>query len=105
MIEIPILDHTDQQFGITLSSRRLTFRVRYNQSTDRWALDLSVDDLPVLKGKRIVAGVDMLAAHDLGVGAVFAFSETGAAPNRDNLPAGLIKLYGATAAEIEEARA
>lgn len=106
MIELPVLDEADQQFGAILTNRRVTIRLRYNRTTDRWAFDLSIDDLPVLRGRRIVLGVDLLAAFDFGIGAIFAFPAVeGALPNRTGLPAGRVKLYHATDDEIAAALA
>jgi len=106
MIEFPITDAADQQFGAVLNNRRVTLRLRYNVTTDRWSFNLSIDDTPVLHGRRIVQGVDLLAAFDFGIGAIFAYStDESSEANRDNLPSGVVRLYHATAAEIEAATA
>lgn len=104
MIRFEIADQADQQFAAILDRRRVTIRLRYNVSIDRWSLDLSIDDLPVLRGRRIVEGVDLLAPYGFGIGAIFAVAERpGLEPNRENLPRGIVRLYHATAAEIAEA--
>jgi len=106
MIQFPITDVADQQFGAVLNNRRVTLRIRYNVTTDRWSFNLSIDDTPVLHGRRVVQGVDLLAAFNFGIGAIFAFADNeGAEANRDNLPSGVVRLYHATAAEIEAATA
>ena len=106
MIEFPILDEADQQFGAVLNNRRVTLRVRYNTTTDRWSLDVSIDNTPVLHGRRVVAGVDLLLPFSLGIGAVFAVPvKDGEVPNRAGLPGGRVKLYHASEAEIGEALA
>lgn len=104
MKEFPITDAADQQFGAVLNDRRVTIRVRYNPTTDRWSFDLSIDDVPVLYGRRIVTGVDLLRAFNFGVGLIFAVAVTGTAvPNRSSLPAGLVRLYYASTEEAESA--
>lgn len=103
MIELPIIDEPKQRFSHLLNGRRVTFDVWYSVTSDRWSMDLSVDDAPVLHGRRIVPGVDLLAPFNFGVGIVFAFSEAGAAPNRDNLPLGVVKLYHTTQGEVDAA--
>lgn len=102
MKELSIIDAADQQFGMVLDNRRVTIRVRYNPTSERWSFDLSVDDLPVIHGRRIVLGVDLLAPFALGLGAIFAVSTAaGDEPDRDALPAGLVRIYHASAAELE----
>lgn len=97
-----VTNHADQQFGTIINGRRVTFRLRYNPSNHRWSFDLSIDDQPVLHGRRIVTGVDLLAPFNLGLGLVIAAVVTpGAAPDRDALPAGEVRVYHLTQAEAE----
>lgn len=97
-----ITDHADQQFGTVINGRRVTIRLRYNQSNDRWSFDLSIDDKPVLHGRRIVTGVDLLAPFNLGLGMIIAAVVTpGAVPDRNALPAGEVRIYHLTEAEAE----
>lgn len=104
MIEFEVTDAADQQFAAVLQNRRVTIRLRYNVSLDRWSMDVAIDDLPVLHGRRIVTGIDLLAPFGLGIGAIFAMADKpGAVPDRDSLPRGMVKLYHASEAEIEEA--
>lgn len=102
MIRFKIIDAADQQFATILNNRRVTIRLRYNTSSDRWSFDLSIDDTPVIRGRRIVEGIDLLAAFSgVNLGKLFAYSPTGAPPNRENLPAGKIGLYHVTDQELE----
>lgn len=102
MKQFTVIDAADQQFGTILNNRRVTIRLRYNPTTDRWSLDLSIDDLPVLHGQRIVTGVDMLGSYNFGIGMLFAIAtNAGEVPDRDGLPAGLVRLYHATEEEFE----
>lgn len=104
MIVFSIVDAADQQFGTIVNNRRVTIRLRWNLSSGRWSFDLAIDDLPVLTGRRIVTGIDLLAPFDLGIGAIFALSAVpGAQPGRNELPAGDVRLYHATADEIAAA--
>lgn len=103
MIELPIASAADQQFGVILNDRRVTLRLRYNPTTDRWSFDLSVDDLPVIHGRRIVTGIDLLAPFALEIGGIYAVSTAaGDAPSRDALPSGLVRLYHVLDAEKDE---
>jgi hypothetical protein len=106
MIEFTVADEADQQFATVLNNRRVTLRLRYNVTTDRWSFDLSIDDLPVLHGRRIVPGVDLLAPFGFGIGMIFAAAvKPGAEPNRYDLPAGNVRIFHATEAEVEAALA
>lgn len=103
MIEFSISDEADQQFSSVLDNRRVTIRLRFNVSTDRWNMDLSIDDQPVLTGRRIVTGIDLIAPFNLGIGAIFALPENaGAKPDRNNLPRGIVRLYHASVSEVDE---
>lgn len=97
-----VTDHADQQFGTIINGRRVTIRLRYNQSNNRWSFDLSIDDQPVLHGRRIVTGVDLLAPFNLGLGMIVAAQVTpGAVPDRAALPAGEVRIYHLTDADVD----
>lgn len=99
-----IIDAADQQFGTIINGRRVTIRLRYNPTSERWSFDLAIDDRPVLVGRRIVTGVDLLAPFNLGLGVIFAAAVTpGAVPDRQALPAGTVKLFHASDAELAAA--
>lgn len=103
MIEIPVADAPDQEFSVVLSNRRVTFRLRYAPFNERWSLDLSLDDVPVLHGRRIVTGIDLLAGFDFGIGHLIAMpSQDGAndPPGRTQLPSGVVRLYHVTEADL-----
>jgi hypothetical protein len=98
MIEIPIIDAPDQEVAVVLDGRRVTFRFRYNQSSDRWSFDLSRDDQPVLTGRRIILDCDLLAGLHLNLGVLFAAGE--GEPGRDAFPLGAVRLYHASASDV-----
>jgi hypothetical protein len=99
-----IVDYADQQFGAIINQRRVTIRLRYNASNDRWSFDLSIDNLPVLTGRRVVTGVDLLKPFNFGLGVIFAVAVTpGAVPNRAALPAGTVRLFQASDDEVDAA--
>lgn len=103
MIEFDILDTADQKFATTLNSKRVSIRLRYNPTNDRWSFDLSLDGEAVLHGRKVVTGVDLLAPFNFDIGVIFAFSEKSKDPGRTELPTGLVKLYYATREEINAA--
>jgi hypothetical protein len=102
MNRINIRDHADQQFGTIINGRRVTMRIRKNPTTDRCTLDLSIDDQPVLHGRKIVTGVDLLAPFDFGLGVIFAASAVSdTAPTLEALVGGSVRVFSATDAEVE----
>ena len=104
MKQFSIIDAPDQQFAVILNNRRVTIRLRYNSTTDRWSMNLAIDDLPVLYGVRIVTGVDLLEPFNLGIGCIFALAtNAGQNPDREGLPSGRVRLYHATIEEVEAA--
>lgn len=106
MMVFNIIDAADQQFGTIINNQRVTIRLRWNLSSERWSFDLAIDDLPVLTGRRIVCGIDLLSPFNFGIGAIFALPAVpGAEPGREELPAGDVRLYHATQAEIDAERA
>lgn len=106
MIQFRILDEPRQKFSVLLNRRRVTFEIWYSLTSDRWSFDLSVDGAPVLHGRRIVTGVDLLAPFNLGIGILFALPVTpGAVPNRAGLPLGEVRLYHTTREEVDASMA
>lgn len=102
MIQIRVLDEPRQKFSVLLNRRRVTFELWYNLTNDRWSMDLAIDGAPVLHGRRIVTGVDLLAPFNLGIGILFAFPEVaGSVPNRAALPLGTVRLYHTTQEEVD----
>ena len=45
MQEFTIVDAADQQWSAVLDGRRVTMRLRYNVTTNRWNLDLALDEV------------------------------------------------------------
>ncbi|CTQ67109.1 phage baseplate plug family protein [Roseibium alexandrii] len=103
MIRIFLTDNPRQQLSVLMGQRRTTLVVWYSDFTKRWSFDLAVDDAPVLTGRRIVAGVDLLKPFDLGLGVLFV--DAAENPSRNSFIEGTAKLYHATQAEIDAALA
>lgn len=104
MTRFEIIDAADQQFSAILNNRRVTIRLRWNAHANRWMFDLAIDDVPVLNGRRVVAGLDLLAPFKFGLGVIFAAPlKDGTEPDRQALPRGTVRLYHATADEVAAA--
>ena len=96
-----ITNHPDQEFGTIVNNRRVSIRLRYNAVTDRWSFNLSLDDTPILYGRRIVTGIDLLAAYDFGIGMFFAGGNTDKAnPGRTELHLGEVIFFQADESDI-----
>lgn len=101
MIEFTITTASDQKFSTVINNRRVTLRFWYAGFNDRWSFDLAIDGEDVLTGRKVVEGSDLLASFDFGIGVLFAYSEKGNEPGRDQLPQGLVKIYHATQEELD----
>lgn len=102
MRRIPIIDAASQRMGLVLNGRRITLTLTYNPTSERWNLDLAIDAVPVLHGRRIVLKTDLIAPFGLGIGAIFALGHGGAdvPPDYDALVRGAVRLYHATADDL-----
>lgn len=98
-----ISDHADQRFDAILNGQRVSIRLRWNGFIGRWCFDLAVSSTPVLHGRRVVSGVDLLSAFNFGLGLIFTSGST--APGYDELVDGAVKLFHATEAEYQAALA
>lgn len=103
MIQFRILDEPRQKFSVLLNRRRVTFEIWYSRTSDRWSMDLAIDGAPVLHGRRIVTGVNLLAAYNFGIGILIAWPETSPIPNRTALPLGEVRMYHTTQEEVDAA--
>lgn len=100
MKRIIVTNDPDQQFAISISGTRVTMRLRYCPYAQRWSFDMARDDAWIVRGRRIVTGVDLLRATSLAsLGHLFAHAESpGAVPDRAGLSGGAVRLYFADAA-------
>lgn len=103
MIEFNIEDSARQQFSNVINQRRVTIRLQFNGIANRWFFDLAIDGEFVLHGRKIVLGVDLVRNFNFGIGAIFAFSESGVEAVRDNLHNGTVRLFSASQSEIDAA--
>ena len=91
--EIPVIAEEWQQLSTTLARQDCDITIRYDDRANRWALDLVVNGKPVLAGRFIHLGVDLLQRLRLDMGMLFAVSwEAGAEPGWTELPAGRVRL-------------
>ena len=93
--ELPITSAPSQAFTTTLSGQRCDFVVNYSTWANRWSFDLAVEGVSVLAGRRIVTGVDLVAPFRLGLGSIIAaaWGDQLAVPDRETLPAGVVRLF------------
>lgn len=93
-------DSADQKFSTIISRRRVTLRVRYNHTSERWSFDLALDGDYILHGRRIVLNTDLIGPFDFGIGALFAYSDNRDSPSRHELVDGRVCIFHATKEEL-----
>lgn len=98
-----IADAADQRFDIIVSGQRVSIRLRWNETSQAWSMGLSISTVPKIEGRKIVGGVNLLAAFNLGIGGIFADGD--GPPSYDQLVTGARKIYHATDEELAAARA
>lgn len=103
MIAFKVTNDPDQRFSTVINEQRVTLRLWYANFSDRWSMDVSIDGTPVLNGRRLVTGVNLLSEFGFDIGAIFAHSETDSVADRDSLFEGLVKIYHADESEINAA--
>lgn len=93
--EIQVNDAPGQIFSLIVAGRKVTLRLRYNTTTKRFALDLAIDETDVLKGRKLVTNVDLLAPFNLGIGSIFAAAPDGSPiePTIEAFATGRVKLF------------
>jgi len=98
MQRLSVIDAPRQSFSAVLNGKRVTIGLAFNVTAGRWMMDLAVNGVEVLRGRRIVTDTDLLFPFDLGIGAIFAadYEGGGAAPDYDALVSGRVRLYQAT---------
>lgn len=94
LYEIPVISAPFQRLTTVLSGKAVAIELTYNATAGRWHLDLSIEGVPVLKGRRLVTGADLLRPFRLGVGklAVVDWAGQTGEPGRDTLPSGAFRL-------------
>lgn len=97
-----ITEDADQRFDVVLNNKRVVLRLWYNRMTERWDLSVYNGTEPLILGKRVIAGVDLVRGYGLDIGSIFALGE---GQGRNAFTSGELALYHATSEEIEEALA
>lgn len=83
----------DQSMHFVANGRTVTARLRYNVTTQRWSLDLTIDDVPVLVGQRMPVNTDALAAYQFGIGSLMLYAENDATlATYENVQSGIVQL-------------
>lgn len=101
MLVIPFVDSPLQTLSMVLNSRRCTMTFRWNRIIDRWSIDLDVDSVPALTGKRLVPYADVLGPFDLDLGGLYVgdYAGTGEGATYDAMVSGRLRLYYLTPVE------
>ena len=97
IVVLPVIASTNQAMSTIIDNRLIEFRFWYNPTSDRWSVDVAIDDEYVLYGRRMVTGVDILAPFRLGIGAIYLEGPSEHdEPNRANILNNFVKIYSVT---------
>jgi hypothetical protein len=106
MKRIPFTGYTRERLTTTIEGRTISLRVRYSSESESWFLDLAetqpgTEETPLLSGRRITLGNDLLGSLDLRLGALYAIDTTGAGvdPGAGDLGSRVL-IYHLTEAEL-----
>lgn len=93
--EFDIIDAHGQIFSTVVDNRKITIRLRYNEESEHFSMDLGVDDVPYLTGRKVTSEIDLLQPFDFGIGSIFAADVDGKGrpPTLANFVSGVVKLY------------
>jgi len=95
--EFSVLDAPSQSADVTMNGRRINILLNYNALYDYWTLNLYEEGRPLVVGRKLVLGVDLIERYNLGIGKIICYHVTSKVvreePNRVNLPNGDVKLY------------
>lgn len=88
--EITVIDAPWQRLETYLSDTAVTLELMWNESSNRWALSVEREGVPLVAGRRLVPGIDLFAGYRLDIGRLFLvdWTQAGGEPDRDALPAG-----------------
>lgn len=92
--EITVIDAPRQQMSTVLAGVAVEIELFWNETVGRWAMSISRDGIPLVQGRRLVAGVDLLRGYALGLGKlmIFDWEGKGGEPGRRELPSGQFRL-------------
>jgi hypothetical protein len=68
---IPISGFPDEQFNISINNKLYTFRFQYNERFDFWVFSLSLNEVVIFEGLKMVQGVNLGELYLLDIGGVF----------------------------------
>lgn len=95
LYELPVLAQPGQMFSTVTNGQKITIRLRYNTATERFSMDLAIDEVPALTGVKLVSNVDFLEPFDFGIGKLFVAGVRDAEtePTLQAFADGRVKLY------------
>lgn len=93
--ELTVIDAPYQRLETYLSDTAVALELLFNETTDRWSMNLQITGQTVLTGKRLVPGIDLFAPYQFGIGSLYLvdWEGLGGSPGRDALPSGQFRLW------------
>lgn len=92
--EIEVLDHPDQEFLIRLGNKDIRIKLLFNPSSNRWTMDIWINENLALCGRKIITGIDIIARYELEIGHIYAIDTRAspAQPERYSFTSGDVRL-------------
>ena len=92
--EISIANHPDQELSVRFSDQDVRLKILFNPSANRWTMDIWIDGVLRLAGRKLLASIDIIEPYDLGIGHIYVVDTRmqKQQPERYNFPAGDVRL-------------
>lgn len=93
--EIRVTNAPGQEFSTFVAGQKVTIRLRYNTSSERFSMDIAIDEQPALTGRKVTTNVDLIAPFDFGIGSIFAagVEDMSLPATLENMASGDVKLF------------
>lgn len=97
LVEIPVIDAPRQSLSTVLNGVPVDLHIAFNEFAGLWVLGVALDGAWRVTGRLMIPNVDLVKPFGLGIGklALIDMIRDGSTPGREEVPAGLFRLYGA----------
>ncbi len=105
IVELHLIDEPYQRIKTAMNGQIVELYFKYNTQTDHWTLDVYKDGKPLLSGRKLVLGIDLLGRYNFGLGSLvcshITSKETVSEPNRYNLVNGDVRVFTVWKEDVE----
>lgn len=84
---IPVSTDPKQRFTIELGDQLVEISIRWSTLCEVWSMTIAKDGVDLIRGARLLVGIDLLGSHQLGLGSIIAnaIDSPDLDPTRDDL--------------------